>query len=234
MKRQPVIIITGSRKGIGRYLSESYAAQGWKVIGVSRGVSDFIHQNYEHHRLDVSEEKAVVELFRTVRHHYNCLDALINNAGIASMNSTLLTTAGRFHQILQTNVIGAFLFCREAAKLMCKSRQGRIVNFTTIAVPLQLEGEAAYVASKAAVSSLTQILAKELAPFGITVNSLGPTPIETDLIKSIPNEKISALLKRQAIPRFGTFEDIANVIRFFLAPESSFITGQTIYLGGVS
>jgi 3-oxoacyl-[acyl-carrier protein] reductase len=110
---------------------------------------------------------------------------------------------------------------------------GRIVNFTTVAVPLALEGEAAYVASKAAVESLTRVLARELGPFGIRVNAVGPTPVETDLIRAVPKEKIDALLARQVLPRMGTPEDVARVVDFFLSPASDFVTGQVIYLGGV-
>ncbi len=96
------------------------------------------------------------------------------------------------------------------------------------------EGEAIYAASKAAVTTLTQILAREFAPFGITVNAVGPTPIKTDLIAGVPREKLDALVARQAIPRFGRIEDVANVVDFFLRDESAFVTGQVVYLGGVS
>jgi 3-oxoacyl-[acyl-carrier protein] reductase len=110
---------------------------------------------------------------------------------------------------------------------------GRIVNFTTVAIPLKLAGESIYVASKSAILALTEVLARELAPFGITINAVGPVPIQTDLIRSVPKEKIEELLARQAIPRFGTFDDVVNIIDFFLKKESSFITGQNLYLGGV-
>ena len=103
-----------------------------------------------------------------------------------------------------------------------------------MAVPLRLEGEAIYAASKAAVEMLTRVLARELAPWGITCNAVGPTPIETDLIRNVPREKIDRLLASQAIPRFGRVDDVANVIDFFLRPESEFVTGQVIYLGGIS
>ena len=117
---------------------------------------------------------------------------------------------------------------------MAKNKAGRIVNFATVATPLKLEGESVYAASKAAIVSLTQVLAREFANFNITVNALGPTPVYTDLIRNVPEEKMERLLQMQAIPRFGTFEDISNVLDFFLQDGSHFITGQVIYLGGVS
>ena len=110
----------------------------------------------------------------------------------------------------------------------------RIVNFATVATPLRLEGEAIYAASKAAIESLTQILAREFSELGIRVNAVGPTPVPTDLVKYVPKEKMDALLARQAVKRWGTMDDVANVVDFFLRPESDFITGQILYLGGVN
>ncbi len=160
-------------------------------------------------------------------------NALINNAGIASMNHCLLTPLQTVQNILNTNVGGTFLFCREAAKLMQPRHNGRIVNFTSVAVPLKLQGEAAYAASKAAVIALTQVLAREFAEFGITVNAVGPTPVRTDLIRGVPVEKIDRLIGLQAIPRFGEYRDIINVVDFFISPASDFITGQVLFLGGI-
>ena len=116
---------------------------------------------------------------------------------------------------------------------MKKNQYGRIINFSSVAAPLKLEGEAIYAASKAAIMSLTAILSRELAEFGITVNAIGPTPIQTDLIRGVPKDKLNNLIVRQAIQRFGNFSDISNVIDFYIKPESDFITGQAIYLGGV-
>jgi 3-oxoacyl-[acyl-carrier protein] reductase len=229
----PVTLISGARKGIGKFLAEHYVRCGHHVIGCSRSAIDWALDGYEHYIADVADEKAVQGLFADVRKRYSRLDHLINNAGIAAMNHSLLTPLSTVHKVLNTNVVGTFLFCREAAKLMKHHGYGRIVNFTTVAVPLKLEGEAIYVASKAAVQALSEVLARELAEFGITVNGIGPVPIPTDLIRSVPQEKLDRLLARQAIRRFGTFEDVANVIDFFLKRESGFITGQNLFLGGV-
>jgi len=228
-----IIVITGTRKGIGKALAEYYLDAGWQVAGCSRGKSSIQHEAYTHFALDVSDEAAVIKMARTLKKQFGKVDALLNNAGIASMNHALLTPASTVNRILQTNVVGTFLFCREMAKLMRRTKAGRIVNFTTIAHPLNLEGEAIYAASKAAVESLTRILARELAELKITVNAVGPTPVETDLIRGVPADKMAALLARQAIQRIGDVQDVINVVEFFVRPESDFITGQVLYLGGV-
>ena len=233
MSVQRTVLITGARKGIGEYLANYYLEKEYFVFGCSRKPSEIEHLNYEHHCLDITEEKAVRKMFSSISKRYGKLDFLLNNAGIALMNHSLLTPLESASKIFDTNVLGTFLFCREAAKLMKKSGSGRIVNFTSVAVPLKIEGEALYAASKAAVETLTQILSKELSPYKITVNALGPTPIRTDLIRNVPEKKLEELLERQAIKRFGELEDVSNVVDFFLQDQSRFITGQTIYLGGV-
>lgn len=233
MPDAPVTLITGTRKGIGKFLVEYYVGQGHRVIGCSRSDIDWSLEGYEHFVCDVADEAAVRKMLSQTRKQYGKLDNLINNAGIASMNHTMLTPVSSVHDVLNTNVVGTFLFCREAARLMQKNHYGRIVNFSTVATPLKLEGEAIYAASKAAIVSLTEVMAREYAEFGITVNAVGPTPIKTDLIRSVPQDKMDRLIARQAIQRYGTFEDVANVIDFFLRKESDFITGQNIFLGGV-
>ena len=204
------------------------------MCGCSRGPVKLLHAHYHHFEVDVGDEQAVVAMVRAVVREHGRIDALLNNAGIASMNHALLSPAATAKAIFSTNFHGTFLFCRESAKAMVRAKAGRIVNFTTVATPLRLEGESLYAASKAAVESFTQVLARELGSTGVTVNAVGPTPIPTDLVKNVPKAKMEALLARQAIKRFGSIPDLINVVEFFLSARSEFITGQIIYLGGVS
>ncbi|MBN1610320.1 MAG: SDR family oxidoreductase [Polyangiaceae bacterium] len=231
MSERPVVLVTGSRKGIGRFLVESFLSEGAQVVGCSRQEADPL-PGYVHHCLDVSDEAEVRKMLASVRSSFGRLDILINNAGVASMNHALLTPGDAADRIIRTNVLGTFLVSREAAKVMMARKFGRIINLSTIAVPLALAGESLYAASKSAVETFTRILARELGPSGITVNAVGPCPIPTDLIRGVPNDKIEKLVQRLAIPRFGTYEDVAHVVRFFASLQSSHVTGQVLYLGG--
>jgi 3-oxoacyl-[acyl-carrier protein] reductase len=234
MSNPRVLLITGTSRGIGLGLAKHYLARGDRVCGCSRAPATIRRTGYTHFELDVSSEPDVAAMVRATLKRHGRIDALLNNAGIASMNHALLSPGSTAQSIFATNFHGTFLFCREVAKAMVRRGKGRIVNFATVATPLRLEGESLYAASKAAVESFTQILARELGPTGVTVNAVGPTPVQTDLIRSVPKAKMEALLSRQAIHRFGEIDDIINVVDFFLLPRSGFVTGQVIYLGGVN
>ena len=228
------ILITGSSRGLGKELAEHFLSIGFRVIGCSRSASEIKHSNYQHYQVDVSSSDQVSNLFFQLRKEIKHLDAVINNAGIASMNAFALTPITTFQKIFDINVQGTFLFCQKSLGLLKKAPSPRIINMTTVAVPLQLEGESVYAASKSAVEALTKIIAKEYSCFGITCNAIGPSPIDTNLIKGVPKEKIDALVKQQSIRKMATPADVINLVDFYLRPESSMISGQIIYLGGIS
>ena len=122
MNTNKIILITGTRKGIGRHLSEHYLERGFVVIGCSRGESDLNHPRYEHFCIDVADEKGVIDMIASIRNRHGKIDYLLNNAGIASMNHSLLTPLAVVERIFRTNVFGTFLFCREVGKVMSREK----------------------------------------------------------------------------------------------------------------
>ena len=231
---KPVMIITGTRKGIGKYLAEYFAEKGFFVIGCSRSDIDFKLNNYQHYCLDISDESLVNKMFTMIRKKYGRLDVLINNAGVNYALSPLLLIP--FESAMKTiniNFMGTFLFTREAVKIMKQNSYGRIINFGSMALKHEVKGEAIYTASKAAIVSLTRVAAKEVYSYGITCNVISPSAVDTDLMKNVNSDALKEVLSRNAISDVGNFEDINNIIDLLIKPESYAITGQTVFLGGV-
>jgi 3-oxoacyl-[acyl-carrier protein] reductase len=227
------MLITGASRGIGADLVQHYLAQGDTVVGCSRGEAGFSHPAYTHAQVDVTNLTAVQALTSQIRRRIGGLDVLINNAGIAAMNPVALTPFENARAIIATNFLGTFLLTQASIRLLRRSSAGRIVNFTSVAVPLRLEGEAVYAASKSAVETLTRVVAGEVASLGITCNAVGPSPMKTRLTAGVPPDTMERLIGRQAIHRWAELEDVRNVVDFFLRPESAMVTGQIVYLGGV-
>ena len=232
-------IITGGAQGFGLDIAKRFLKSGAKAIiwdideeELKKAIKVVNDPNLSYNVCDVSNFKGVKKTVDAIAKNSK-IDILINNAGIGSMNHSILIPIKTVQSILNTNVVGTFLLSREAAKLMKQNNFGKIINLVSIASSLKLEGEAAYAASKSAVLTLTEIMAREFAEYGITVNAVGPTPVKTDLIKGVPKEKLDRFLERQAIPKFSTPQDICNIVDFFINKKNDMITGQVLYLGGI-
>lgn len=229
-----VIVITGTRKGIGKELAEYFSTRGHMVIGCSRGETGIENVNYEHHSLDIADELSVRSFFSQVRKKHGRLDILINNAAVNNaLAPVALVSYNAAASTMNTNFMGSFLMAREAIKLMMKNSFGRVINVGSMAVKYEEKGEAIYTASKAAVLAMTKILAKEVYQYGITCNVVSPSAIKTDLMDNINPDALNVVLKRNAIPEMGTPKEMIDTINWLISPQADKITGQNIYLGGV-
>ena len=234
MSDKPVMIITGTRTGIGKYLAEYYVSKGFNVIGCSRGLIDFELMNYQHYNIDVFDESSVKKMFKEIREKYDRLDVLINNAGIASMNHILLTPTKEVQNILNTNFIGTYLFCRESVKLMQKKKYGRIVNFSSIHVPLATVGTGIYSASKAGIEQFSKTLSREVFKFGINVNILALSIVKDVGMGNVLTDEIkSKILSRSISKSELEFSDVTHALDFLINDKSTAITNQLVCLGGV-
>ena len=189
--------------------------------------------NHTHVVADVGLEEDIARLFRAIRTRYGRLDIVINNAAVnPAIGLSMLTTRSAATETLMTNVLGTFSVSREAAKLMMRGKWGRIINFSSMAARHEVAGEAIYSASKAAIQTLTRVMAKEFYRYGITCNAIAPAAIETDMMNAVPRDALREVLARNAIPEMGRLEDVSNAVDWLIQPESQAVTGQVIFLGG--
>ena len=223
------VIVTGASRGLGRHCAEQLALRGYRVIGLGRNPAT--DAQFEMREVDVGDSESVAKAFRDLRRDASVY-ALINAAGIASMNLVVTTPAETVRRIIETNLLGTIFCSQQIAPAMIRRGGGRIINFSTLGVALAIKGEAIYIASKAGVEGFTRVFARELAPHGVTVNAVAPGPIETALIAKVPRDKVDAVVQQQIIPRQGTPEDVWNIVSLLLSAEGSMISGQTIHVGG--
>jgi 3-oxoacyl-[acyl-carrier protein] reductase len=223
------VIVTGASRGLGRFCAEQLSSRGYHVIGLGRNPDS--NAPFEMRAVDVADSESVADAFKDLRRDASVY-ALINAAGIASMNLVVTTPAETVRRIIETNLLGTIYCSQQVAPALIRRGGGRIINFSTLGVPLAIKGEAIYIASKAGVEGFTRVFARELAAHGVTVNAVAPGPIETALIAKVPKESVHAVVQQQIIPRQGTPQDVWNIVSMLLSAEGSMISGQTIHVGG--
>ena len=224
------VIVTGASRGIGLYCANQLHAEGYRVIGIARQFKST--SPYEVRTADVSDHSALTAALQDLRRD-RTVYALVNAAGVASMNLLLTTPSQTIKRIVDTNLLGTIYCSQLVAHAMVRRGSGRIINFSSIAVAIGLQGESVYVASKAGVEGFTRSFAREMAPHGITVNAIAPGPVATDLVAGVPPEKLQAIVERQVIPRAAGLEDVWRTVRMLLAPEGAMLSGQVFHIGGV-
>lgn len=224
-----MIIVTGASRGLGKAICERLSAGGHEVLGLARSE---VQAGFPARICDVTRYEDLRAVAGELRQGAP-IEALVNAAGIASMNLAITTPEQTTRQLIETNLLGTIFSCQAFAPLMLRRKAGRIVNFSTIAVALGLKGESIYVASKAGVEGFSRAFAREMADFGITVNCIAPGPIDTDLLKGVSQQQIAKITEQQILPRRFEPAAVCDLVETLLSPKTQAITGQVLHVGGV-
>jgi len=238
MTSKPTVIVTGAAKGIGKSICKKLANDGFYVIAVDldpdgeAALIDELGNNCVEYRLmDICNEIQVKELFAKIRSKFDFVSAVINNAGIIRDNMIWNMSVSDFDAVINVNLKGTWLMCREAAIIMKEQKSGKIVNIASRAW-LGNRGQSNYSASKAGVVALTRVLALELGKYNISVNAVAPGLIDTPLTRKLEKDVLQKLIDAQPSRSMGRPEDVANTVAFLVSENTQFITGQTIYVDG--
>jgi len=232
-----VAIVTGAAKGIGKAIAKRMIAENYITILVDvdevsgKKLEKELGQNAQYFNCNISNEQSVQQLFNDVINKYGSVDALVNNAGIIKDNMIWKMPTEDFDAVIDINLKGTWLMCKNAASIMKNQQSGRIVNIASRAW-LGNPGQSNYSASKAGVVGLTRVLALELGKHGVLVNAIAPGLIDTPLTQKLPVDVQEKLIQAQPTKSMGKPEDIANAVAFLCNEKTQFITGQTIYVDG--
>jgi 3-oxoacyl-[acyl-carrier protein] reductase len=235
-------LVTGASRGIGREIALELARQGANVaVNYSGSEARALEVVAEIQSLgreafavqcDVANSESVTDMVKRTIEQFGKLDILVNNAGITRDNLLMRMKDDEWDSVINTNLKGVFLCTKAVTRQMMKQRSGRIINIASIVGVSGNAGQANYVAAKAGVIGLTKTAAKELASRGITVNAVAPGFITTDMTDKLTTEVKEAMLTQIPLARFGEPKDIANVVTFLAAEDSSYMTGQTLHIDG--
>jgi len=225
-----MILVTGASRGIGLAISNRLVERGEEILGVSRTATN---TEFETRLLDVTDFRALKNLSDEIRLSGKKVTAVINAAGIASMNLALMANPLTSVNLVNVNFLGTVYSCQAFAPLLVRNGGGTIINFSTIAATLHLEGESIYAATKAAVENYSKTFAKELSEFNVRVNCIAPGPIQTDLLRGVTEDQINRIVKAQILAKQFEKDDVVDLVDLLLDPKAKSLTGQVFHVGGV-
>ena len=229
-----VVLISGASRGIGAAISIHLASLGYKVIGTARSEFKFDKpsDNLIPLKLDITCRESIKDCAAKLKEQNLLPDILINNAGITSDQLFLRMKDDEWDNVLATNLTGTFNLTKAFIKNMIKNRYGRIINISSISGLMGNPGQVNYSSAKAGLSGFTKSLAKEVGSRNITVNSVAPGFIETDMTSFLDEGSKNTIIKDIPLNRLGSPEDVSELVAFLAGDESQYITGQTISIDG--
>ena len=237
-----VALVTGASRGIGRAIAEELARQGAKVVGTATtesgaaAISEYLAaigaESGKGVVLNVTDAARCAAVVDEVQKTYGGLSILVNNAGITQDQLAMRMKDEEWDSVIATNLTSVGRLSRAVLRGMMKAKTGRIINITSVVASSGNPGQMNYAAAKAGVEGMGRALAREIGSRNITVNSVAPGFIDTDMTKALGEEQHAALLTQIPLARLGKPEDIAAAVAFLASPQAAYITGTTLHVNG--
>jgi len=235
---QKVVLVTGASRGIGREIAQLFAQNGAMVLGTATSesgaakISEYLGQNGQGFVLNVTDADSIAALFDTIKSDFGGVDILVNNAGITRDNLMMRMKDAEWDDIINTNLSSVFRISKAVLRAMMKKRHGRIINIGSVVGSSGNPGQANYCAAKAGLLGFTKSLAKEVASRGITVNTVSPGFIETDMTQELSDQQKQTILAQVPANRLGQPAEIANAVAFLASDMAGYINGETLHVNG--
>lgn len=241
MVDKKVVLVTGASRGIGKQIAIELGLAGGIVVGTATtqkgaaAISAYLAENDIAGKgvvLDVCHEDSIKQCLDDIVSSYGAIQVLVNNAGITRDNLLMRMKLSEWQDVYTTNIQSIFLLSKACLRAMMKAKSGRIINISSVVGSTGNPGQANYASSKAAIDGFTKSLAKEVASRGITVNSVAPGFISTDMTDELDDKQREQIIKSIPVSRLGQTQDIAKAVKFLASDDAGYITGQTLHVNG--
>lgn len=241
MLEDEIALVTGASRGIGKSIAMELGKQGATVIGTATSqkgadqISEYFKDNHINGlgmMLDVTQAETIAPLLSEITEKFSSPSILVNNAGITRDNILMRMKDKEWDSVIDTNLSAIFRLSKACLRGMVRARKGRIISIASIVGATGNPGQANYAAAKAGIIGFSKSLAREIASREITVNTVAPGFIDTDMTKSLSSDQQKALIQQIPAGRLGDPEDIAHAVTFLASPHAAYITGQTIHVNG--
>ncbi len=233
-----VALVTGASRGIGRAIAEKLAEDGFFVVGTATtdngaaAISSYLGENGKGLKLDVADADSISTFINTVNDKFGAPTVLVNNAGVTRDNLLMRMKDDEWNDIINTNLSSVYRMSKAVLRGMMKAKTGRIINISSVVGATGNAGQANYAAAKAGMIGFAKSMAKEVGSRNITVNTVAPGFIDTDMTKDLSDDIKTALLASIPLSRLGAAKEVAHAVAFLASEGAAYITGETLHVNG--